>query len=266
MKYEVLKPFSPSGQKSVFLINHPTYGKCIFKKIEVQFGTTQLERAIRECSWQKSFESPYYPKNISFGLSNDGKTFEIFEEFISGDTFSEIIHTYKNKEAEVIILFLHLIHGLKLLWEKQHIHRDLKPANLIINEDGIPIILDLGITKFSNMQTLTNIGHVPHTPLYASPEQLLGLNDLVSHKSDFFSLGIIILECFLGEHPFGNNPEYIKQGKYITNENMSLNFKELIKILLEKESHKRFRKYQDILKFIEKNWSDLYENFSPVRS
>lgn len=78
------------------------------------------------------------------------------------------------------------------------VHRDLKPANIIIDQAGKPIVIDFGIAFDSNLgelRRLTNIGEVPCTPIYASPEQLsFELHREVGPPSDIFTLGIIFLE------------------------------------------------------------------------
>ncbi|MCS5422206.1 MULTISPECIES: serine/threonine protein kinase [Psychrilyobacter] len=266
MKYIVIDSMKESGQRAVFLVDHEKYGRCILKKLPL----SGIERALRECKWQADNESPYFPQNLDFGLDETKTFFYIYEEYIEGNTLEACIETFKNDEGKVINLLLHLIVGLQELWKEGHIHRDIKPANIICTDDLTPIILDLGITKFSGEASLTVGEFVPHTPTYASPEQLNCLRGLITFKTDLFSIGIILLEAYLGKHPFGENLEEIKRniknGSYTKPENCSESFSKLIDKLLSKEPFKRFRKSENVIDFIKEHWRDIYENFTPIRS
>ncbi len=82
-------------------------------------------------------------------------------------------------------------------------HRDAKPDNLLRHNDGRIMLSDFGIVQFEDddLTMLTSDKQSsPHTPAYASPEQLLGLK--VDYRSDIYSLGIIIYELLCGERPF----------------------------------------------------------------
>lgn len=62
---------------------------------------------------------------------------------------------FRTPEA-IFQLMSHLIEGLSIIWDKGIVHRDLKPENIIIREDGKPCIIDLGIARFLDQESLTN--------------------------------------------------------------------------------------------------------------
>jgi len=156
---------------------------------------------------------------------------------------------------------------LSILWDRNIVHRDLKPRNIIIRPNKLPVIIDLGIARFLDLDSLTNTLNLmgPCTPIYAAPEQLSNRKQLINPRTDFFSLGIILLELLLGHHPF--DPRVLKNGNSIV-ENIAADifvspktsgtcsdpFNDLAIRLLKTNQYQRFRDYQIMQKFISDNW------------
>jgi len=81
------------------------------------------------------------------------------------------------------------------------IHRDLKPDNIMITPEGDVKVLDFGLAKLEDYDTFTQAGAVLGTPVYLSPEQILGA-DAADHRTDIHALGVILYELLTGSPPW----------------------------------------------------------------
>jgi serine/threonine-protein kinase len=258
---EVIKSLPSGGQKTVQLAKHTTEGMVVIKRGAIK-SFISLERIKREVDLLSLIDSEYYPFQHHFNIDVKTKEFEIVESYIEGMTLREAMANVRDP-IRIFSLLASLTTGLSIIWDKNIVHRDLKPENIIIRPSGDPCIIDLGIERFLDLESLTKtispIG--PCTPIYAAPEQLNNSKNLIDPRTDFFSLGIISLELFLGRHPFdpdtvGNEfsiVENILQNKYALkteavgpNESIS----QLAHKTLRIQPYQRFRNYQMFKSFI----------------
>lgn len=190
------------GQKVVYRVTHPIYGEAALK-IGQYSSPQSLERIKREVAVLKDIDSEYYPKNYDFEvLPND--RFSIMEEYIDSKPLSSHLQDYSDPK-DAVSLMVHLVNALKIIWEKRIVHRDLKPDNILILTSAPPKVIDLGIARLLDMESITRTLAMrgPCTPIYAAPEQLSNRKTEVTARTDQFNLGIIMLQLLLrGEHPF----------------------------------------------------------------
>ncbi|MEP6674178.1 MAG: protein kinase [Ferruginibacter sp.] len=206
--YNIEREFKPSiscGQKKVHFV--------IREKVPMVlklFHYGRDERFDREMKIYTEFQSiDGIPKIIKIDEYH-GQVF-VFEEFIEGDTLSDIIINYKNDPSLIINLMKNIFQILHPIWTANYVHRDLKPENIIIKTDGTPVILDFGIARDLSDSTITPAGFQPHSWPWASPEQYEGIKDLISYRTDFFSLGLIAYYLFYQQRPFGNTKDEIEK-------------------------------------------------------
>jgi eukaryotic-like serine/threonine-protein kinase len=128
---------------------------------------------------------------------HEGQLF-IVMEFIDGRTLQEIKDTLSQKQA--LDIGIQIAEGLAAAHEKGIVHRDIKPENIMIRKDGIVQIMDFGLAKLSGASRLTKEGSTVGTAGYMSPEQVQGQE--TDHRSDIFSLGVLLYEMLTGQPPF----------------------------------------------------------------
>jgi serine/threonine-protein kinase len=90
--------------------------------------------------------------------------------------------------------------GLAYAHQRGVVHRDVKPANIMVVPNGPVKITDFGIARMRGSRDLTQTGMLLGSPKYMSPEQVIGKR--ADHRSDIFSLGVILYEMLCGAAPF----------------------------------------------------------------
>ncbi|MGW4518058.1 protein kinase domain-containing protein [Streptomyces sp. NPDC004393] len=108
---------------------------------------------------------------------------------------------------ELRALGLGLTEALRDIHRAGLVHRDLKPSNVLMTEDG-PRVIDFGISRASDNQSLTTTGRMIGTPPFMSPEQLASPRE-VTPASDVFSLGSLLVFAAVGTGPFDADSPYI---------------------------------------------------------
>ncbi len=194
----VIEEKPKSGQKMVYIVekDDTIYALKIMSAAD--------ERIKRELDIYERFKDN---KGIPNVLKKEqyGEDLVVLEEFIEGNDLSKIKSLYRGDSLKVRKLIADIAHILTPVWESMCIHRDLKPQNIIIKPDGKPVVLDFGIARDLEDETITPTGFQPFTWTFASPEQFAFRKDLISYRTDFFCLGIIAYHLYTGDYPFGRS-------------------------------------------------------------
>jgi len=103
--------------------------------------------------------------------------------------------------AQAVAIAAQIADGLGYAHERGVVHRDVKPPNIMVLPNGTVKITDFGIARMRTSAVQTQAGLTMGSPKYMSPEQVLGKR--ADHRSDIFSLGIILYEMIAGAAPFG---------------------------------------------------------------
>ncbi|MFJ5290671.1 PQQ-binding-like beta-propeller repeat protein [Streptomyces sp. NPDC088348] len=128
--------------------------------------------------------------------------------YIEGHTLAQRIATEGPLNgAELRKLAIGLAEALRDIHRVGVVHRDLKPSNVVLSPEG-PRVIDFGISRAVDQQTLTMTGRVIGTPPFMSPEQLQAPRG-VGPRSDVFSLGTLLVYASTGHGPFDADSPYM---------------------------------------------------------
>jgi eukaryotic-like serine/threonine-protein kinase len=131
--------------------------------------------------------------------SPQGQLF-IVMSYYEGETLKSKIEQGPLKVEEAVDIAIQIAKGLAKAHTHGIVHRDIKPANIIITKDGVAKIVDFGLAKLGGQTLLTKTGTTIGTVAYMSPEQAQG--NKVDHRTDIWSLGVVMYEMITGQRPF----------------------------------------------------------------
>jgi tRNA A-37 threonylcarbamoyl transferase component Bud32 len=134
----------------------------------------------------------------------EGRSF-IAMEYVKGESLKDRIKKGPLQTDEALRIAIQVAEGLEEAHKKGIIHRDIKSANIMLTEKGQAKVMDFGLAKVKGGTLLTREGTTLGTVAYMSPEQARG--EEVDHRSDLWSLGVVMYEMLSGDFPFKGDRE-----------------------------------------------------------
>lgn len=216
--------------------------------------TEYKSRLDREIKAIQKISHPNVVKFHDFGTfkENEFEYFYFVMDFVDGQPLTNFVGTVEEEKCVQIIESV--LETLDAVHKEGVIHRDLKPANIMINQKGVPVILDFGLAKLIDYSSITQTGERVGTFSYMSPEQVTDSKN-IDNRSDYFAVGVITYHLLTGVLPYDatNLPALIDQIKNQypknpseLNPKISNQMENVILKLLEKEPYKRFQTVDDI--------------------
>ncbi|HQQ64172.1 MAG TPA: serine/threonine-protein kinase, partial [Pseudomonadales bacterium] len=139
-----------------------------------------------------------------YDLLDDNQHFWIVMELLTGGDLEKRIAQNPPDIRTATRIIRAVAEGLAFAHNKGIVHRDIKPMNILLNEEGIPKLVDFGIAKLAQSQhsvVQTRDGLSLGSPTYMSPEQAAGKKD-IDKRADIYALGITFYKVLAGEVPF----------------------------------------------------------------
>jgi serine/threonine-protein kinase len=210
-RFRIDRKLGEGGTSTVYEVSHViTDKKFAIKWLlpELALEDAAVDRFIHEARVGGKFAHPHAVQVYDICKASD--SFYMLMELLHGESVqSRLEREGRLRVQDACTIVLTCADVLCAAHRAGIIHRDLKPANIFLSKDGdtpeVTKLLDFGISTFcSDLQnmslTATPRGNVIGTPLYMSPEQMLG--EHVDRRADIYALGAVLYELVSGQPPF----------------------------------------------------------------
>jgi len=249
------------GMAEVFLAEQKSLGRKVAVKVmdlrsgDVEFSTRFLQEAKLLASLSHNNIITIY----DFGTLDNGRLY-LTMEYLPGGDLEKRIKKGALPEADAIRILKELARALQFVHKQGVVHRDIKPANILFRQDGSLVLTDFGIAKGKQQDAgVTQTGMTVGSPAYSSPEQAQGLE--LSFATDLYSVGVVLLEMFLGSNPYRADTSIDTAIKHIQMAVPRLRgklarYQPLLDRMLAKKPKERFKSMLDMLEALDQLTGD----------
>jgi hypothetical protein len=193
-RYEIVRRLGTGGFADVYEAFDREQGRSVALKILAeQRGLSS--RTVREVEAAASLSHDGIVALYDF--FSDGEHSVLVWELVEGETLDQLVGELNDGDAVAVVE--QLAAALSYAHSQGVIHRDVKPQNVMLADDGLVKIMDFGIARLMDAETLTSEGDVLGTVAYMSPEQAEARR--VGPASDVYSAGIVLYEMLAGFNP-----------------------------------------------------------------
>ncbi len=203
-RYQILAEIGRGAMGVVYKAADPVLDRIVaIKTINLSFDLEERqEYEARFYQEAKAVGSLSHPVIVTiYDLGNTGELAYMAMEFLDGKELRNLIDSKQGLPVrQALSIAAQVADGLSYAHQRNIVHRDIKPANIMILRDGSAKITDFGIARMRVSDVKTQTGIRLGSPKYMSPEQVLG--NALDHRSDIFSLGIVLYEMLTGQTPF----------------------------------------------------------------
>ena len=203
--FRLLREIGRGGMGRVFLAEQATESfrrRVALKLLDSPgLGSESVRRFRDEVRILAALEHPGIARFLDGGRSPEGHWF-LALEFVDGETLTAAARPLEI--ADRVRLFVRVLDALAYAHDRQVVHRDFKPGNILVAQDGTPKLVDFGISKLLDVESIeaqppTRTELRAFTPQYASPEQFRG--EPAHPASDIYSAGAVLYELVAGVRP-----------------------------------------------------------------
>jgi len=263
-QYRILHKLGAGGMGEVYLARDTRLERDVALKIlkpEMATDPDRLRRFLREARAASALSHPNVAQVYEIGEAQ-GLSF-IAMEYVDGDTLAARLEGGPLPIADILDVGLSVSDALDEAHARGIIHRDIKPANIMISRRGRVKVLDFGLVKLTrplnataelDRSSSTTTGVILGTLDYLSPEQALGRE--LDHRTDVFSLGIVLYQLTSGRLPFaaeslGEMLDHLlhREPPAFDDRNGALpaDFARVVRKCLEKEPDRRYQSTRELL-------------------
>ncbi len=262
--YRVVSQLGEGGMGTVYLADDTRLGRRVALKVlpaRLAADPERMQRFVQEARLASALTHPNVAYIYEIGdQGKDGGLRFLAMEYVEGEPLSVRLNRGPLPLSELLSIGAQVADALDDAHSKGIVHRDIKPSNLMITPRGYVKVLDFGLAKLEaprtrdETQLITNAGTVLGTVAYMSPEQALGRD--LDHRTDLFSLGVVLYEMAAARLPFSgatvsetiarilnSQPEALARFNYDIPEGLD----RVVRKCLEKDRERRYQTARELL-------------------
>lgn len=255
--YKILEKLGGGGMGVVYKAEDTKLDRFVALKFlppHLSQAEEEKKRFIHEAKAASALDHPNICTIYDIKETEDQQLFIVMACY-DGESLKDKIQRGPLPIEEAIEIAIQITEGLSKAHSKEIVHRDIKPANILITEDRQVKIVDFGLAKLAGRTMLTKEGTTLGTVSYMSPEQARG--EEVDHRTDIFSLGVLLYETLAGRQPFEGDYEQAVIYSMLNEDPKPLQdvpeqLQNLVSRALEKDQEERIQSAQQLLQDLKK--------------
>lgn len=273
-RYRIERIIGMGGMAVVFRAEDLLMRRIVAVKIlkdDIARDEVSVKRFINESKAVSMLSHPNIVTIYDVSVRSDAKY--IVMEYIEGITLKNYMTKKGKLEIREIIMYTEqVLRALEHAHQKGIVHRDIKPQNIMLLKNGIIKVMDFGIAKLPNAETVTVKDSAIGTVYYISPEQASGKP--IDARSDIYSLGVMMYEMATGKLPFtADSPVSValKQindtAKPVKEEmpSLPLGLSQIIARAMDKDPDMRYQSAQQMLRQVVRLGDNPETTFKPPK-
>lgn len=272
-QFELVERLGMGAFGSVWKARDTQLDRTVAVKIPRKGGLSpeEAEKFFREARSAAQLRHPHIVPVYEVGRHED--TIYIVCELVRGVSLSDWLTGHPPHSREVSRICKVVANALHHAHEAGVIHRDLKPQNIMMDEEGLPHLMDFGLAKReANEVTMTVDGQILGTPAYMSPEQAGGRGHWTDRRSDIYSLGVLMFHMLTGETPFRGNAQMQVHQRLIQdppdprklNRHLPRDLSTICLKCLERDPNRRYATAREVADELERHLSGLPVRARPI--
>lgn len=259
--YEILEQIGTGGMGAVFRARQVSMDRIVALKV-LPIHLAQDREFVKKFKKEAKTLAQLNHENIVGGLDigESGGHHYFAMEHIEGKSLNDLLKE-KTKLPEKIALdiALQMTQALSHIHKQQIIHCDIKPHNIMLTQNNMAKLCDLGLARKSGYRPENENQQAVGTPHYISPEQAKGTEE-VDGRSDIYSLGATLYHFLVGEPPFSGSSPMVVMTKHLTdpvvppikrNPKISVALNSVIMKMMSKRKEDRYQNAEDLQQDLE---------------
>jgi serine/threonine protein kinase len=199
-RYRVVGELDSGGQASVYRAIHPTLPRDL--AIKIAHRTSAIDRSLLRGDAELLCELDHPNLVRVYDLDiHEGRPF-VAMEFVRGPNLRHVAQQSRPAPRQAAAWVAAIARALEYIHRKGVVHQDIKPSNIMLDESGLPRLIDFGMARWRHAWSDGRSGPSGGTLAFMAPEQSRGESERIGPSSDIFALGGVLYFLLTGQVPF----------------------------------------------------------------